>query len=310
VIGKLERVPLREVWKHEASDFTTWLRNNYDVLNEALDVSLSSVERERSAGDFSVDLLAEDASGDPVVIENQLERSDHEHLGKLITYLTAFEAKAAIWIVADPRPEHVRAITWLNESSPVSFYMVKAEAVRIGDSPPAPLLTLIVGPSEESRELGETKQELAERHILRIKFWKALLERARQKTNLHGNISPGKENWIGTGAGRSGLGFNYVIREHDARVELYIDRGRDAEQENKAIFDAIHTRKEDVEEKFGGGLAWQRLDDKRACRIACNLNHGGYRDEETSWGDTHEAMIDAMIRLERALKSHITSLRI
>ena len=152
MIGRLQRVVnLREVWEHEALHFTPWLEENIDVLNNEIDLSLSIVEREQAAGDFSVDLVAEDESGNPVIIENQLERSNHDHLGKLITYLTAIGAKAAIWIVEDPRPEHIGAISWLNESSAASFYLLKLEAVRIEDSPLAPLLTLIVGPSEEIR---------------------------------------------------------------------------------------------------------------------------------------------------------------
>src|SRR3954469_475192 len=141
-VGRLERVPLREVWPHEALDFTRWLEENTDVLSEVLDFELQNVERERAAGSFSVDLIGEDGDSRPVVIENQLERSDHDHLGKLITYLTAFDAARAVWIVADPRPEHVGAVTWLNESSSSSFYLLKVEAVRILGSPPAPLLTL------------------------------------------------------------------------------------------------------------------------------------------------------------------------
>ena len=181
MVGRLERVRLRDVWSHEAQDFTPWLAENIDVLNNAIDLSLSIVEREHPAGDFSVDLVAEDESGNPVIIENQLERSNHDHLGKLITYLTAIGAKAAIWIVSDPRPEHISAISWLNESSSASFYLLKLEAVRIEDSPPAPLLTLIVGSSEESQEAGETKKEFTERYILRHRFWTQLLERAQKK---------------------------------------------------------------------------------------------------------------------------------
>ncbi len=121
MVGKIQRVPLREVWKHEALGFTRWLQENIDVLNDALEddleLSLGSVEREQSAGDFSVDLVAEDESGNPVIIENQLEKSDHDHLGKLLTYLVLLEAKTAIWLVSKPRPEHISAIAWLNESS-------------------------------------------------------------------------------------------------------------------------------------------------------------------------------------------------
>lgn len=180
-IGSLRRVSLREVWSHEALDFTPWLEENIDELNSVIDLSLSAVEREQSAGDFSVDLVAEDESGNPVIIENQLERSNHDHLGKLITYLTQIGATAAIWIVADPRPEHISAISWLNESSPASFYLLKLEAVRIGDSPPAPLLTLIVGSSETSQSVGETRREFTERHLLRRRFWTSLLEQAKGK---------------------------------------------------------------------------------------------------------------------------------
>jgi len=102
MIGRLQRVALREVWKHEAQDFTQWLQNNIDILNEALDLNLVGAERERAAGDFNVDLVAEDEGGGTVVIENQLEKSNHDHLGKLLTYLSAMGAKAGIWIVSDP----------------------------------------------------------------------------------------------------------------------------------------------------------------------------------------------------------------
>ncbi|MCO5328249.1 MAG: hypothetical protein M9964_14540, partial [Solirubrobacterales bacterium] len=190
-IDKIRRVQLREVWPHEALDFTTWLEHNPDALSDVLGLELVSVEREQRAGSFSVDLVAEVHTGAKVVIENQLERSDHDHLGKLITYLVALEAQVAIWIVSEPRPEHVGAITWLNESPGASFYLVKLEAIRIGDSPAAPLLTLITGPSDETRELGEQKKEFAERHGIRRAFWESLLERARQRTSLHSAVSAG-----------------------------------------------------------------------------------------------------------------------
>ncbi len=120
-VGKLRRVPLREVWKNEATDFTTWLEDNPDVLNEVLDFNLSSLEREKAAGDFSVDLVGDDENGNTVIIENQLEASDHRHLGQVLTYLAALEAKAAVWIVSRPRQEHVKAVTWLNEATNTPF---------------------------------------------------------------------------------------------------------------------------------------------------------------------------------------------
>lgn len=309
MIGKIKRISLREVWKHEAKDFTNWLLENIDVLNEVIDLNLSNPESEQSAGGFNVDLVAEDESGNPVVIENQLEKSDHEHLGKLITYLTAIEAKAAIWIVKVPRTEHVNAITWLNESSGVDFYLLKLEAIRIEDSSPAPLLTLIVGPSEEGKEVGKTKKDLAERYIIRKRFWTALLEMAKQKTKLHAKISPSKENWISAGAGKYGLTYNYVIGQHEARVELYIDRGKDKDEENTHIFDQLLKHKQAIEDEYGGSLEWQRLEGKRACRIRDIVAKLGYRDEE-KWPEIHEKMIDSMIRFEKALKPYIKKLQI
>ena len=308
MIGRLRRVSLREVWPHEARDFTPWLAENIDVLNNAIDLSLSIVEREQAAGDFSVDLVAEDESGDPVIIENQLERSNHDHLGKLITYLTQIGAKAAIWIVADPRPEHISAISWLNESSSSSFYLLKLEAVRIEDSPPAPLLTLIVGSSEESQEAGETKKEFTERYILRHRFWTQLLERAQKKTSLHVNTLPNNSNCIKTSTGNGEFYFRYLVQRHTSDIELYIDRGKDADSENEKIFDTLEKAKRKIEETFGEPLEWQRLEGQRSCRIGKRFSLGGYRDDEDKWQEIQDTTIDAMIQLERALRPHIDKL--
>lgn len=308
MIGKLQRVPLRDVWKHEARDFTMWLENNIDVLNDAVDLQLSKVEREQSAGTFNVDLVAEDQDGNLVVIENQLEKSNHDHLGKLITYLTALDAKRAIWIVADPRPEHVGALAWLNESSSAaSFYLLKVEAVQIGGSEPAPLLTLITGPSEEARQVGETKKELAERYVIRQRFWESLLERSKGRTELFSNISPSQYGWLSKGTGVRGVNLWYSVRQHDAQVEVYIDRGADLEKENKAIFDKLFRSRKSIEKAFGHALEWQRLDDRRACRVRKVFAHGGYRDDER-WPDVQDALIDAMVRLEKSFKPHIARL--
>ena len=306
VVGKLRRLPLREVWRHEAMDFTRWLEEEIDVLGEAIGLDLTAAERERAAGDFSVDLIAEDDAGRLVVIENQLERSNHDHLGKLITYLSVLEATVAVWIVAMPRPEHVAAVTWLNESRGAEFYLLKAEAVSIGESDPAPLLTLIVGPSAETHEVGDTKRELAGRHAVRHRFWSELLERAKSRTKLHSAISPGKENWIGTGAGVSGLMFNYVITRHGARVELYIDQGD--ETVNQQSFEHFESHRSEIEASFGGPLDWQSLAGRRACRINFDVGDVGYADE-AEWPDLQSQMVDAMVRFEASLRPFIAELR-
>lgn len=307
MIGKLQRVALREVWKHGAYDFTRWPEENVEVLNDVIDLNLAGAERERTVGDFSLDLVAENDAGNAAVIENQLERSDHDHLGKLLTYAAALDAVACIWIVARPRPEHVNAIQWLNELSSLPFYLVQVEAVRIGDSEPAPLLTKIVGPSLEARAAGETKRELSERQEIRRRFWTLLLERAKERTRLHSGVSPSARMWISTGAGISGLGWNYAIRLDDSQVELYVGRGD--EDENLRIFEALARERERVEAAFDSPLEWQRLDGRQACRIRYVLSLGGLKDEE-SWEAIADGMIDAMIRLEAALGPHLAQLNV
>ena len=161
-------------------------------------------EREQSTGNFNVDILAEDESGNTVIIENQLEKSDHDHLGKIITYLTSFDAKIAIWIVSEPREEHIKAISWLNESTDSEFYLLKVEGIQIGDSNPAPLLTKIVGASQEAKMVGSAKKEKTELHKIRYKFWSGLLEKAKGRLKLFNAISPTAYNWIGASSGVRG----------------------------------------------------------------------------------------------------------
>ena len=204
MIGKLTPINLREIWNHEALDFTKWLFDNIDILNEQLGLELTPIEREKSIGPFNVDILAEDSNGRPVIIENQLEKTDHDHLGKVLTYLSNLNAKVAIWISSNPRPEHIMAINYLNEVVPqdTQFYLIKIQAFRIADSKPAPLFTIEAGPSEERSAGGNVKKEFAERDQKRFDFFQSLLDLSSKKTKLFSNISPaGYQNWISTGAG-------------------------------------------------------------------------------------------------------------
>ncbi|NLE05356.1 MAG: DUF4268 domain-containing protein, partial [Crenarchaeota archaeon] len=251
-IGKLEKVPLREIWKYEEKDFSVWLEDNIDHISEILGLTLSVVDREKNIGSFQVDLVAEDGEGNAVIIENQLEQTDHDHLGKLLTYLINFNAKTAIWITKDARQEHSNVVSWLNEVTPVdiSFYLLKVEAYKIGDSIPAPLFTVIVKPSIETKQYGNQKKELADRHITRIEFWKQLIERIKEKgIKLHSNNSPTKEAWLASGAGKTGLIYNYLVyMENKTAIELYIDT-TDIEK-NKEFFDKLFGKKQEIEASF------------------------------------------------------------
>jgi hypothetical protein len=306
MIGKIIRLPLREVWKHEALDFTTWLVENIDVLSEALDLPLQEAKREQAAGDFSIDLVAESDGGSTVVIENQLEKSNHDHLGKLVTYVAALDAAIAVWIVSDPRPEHTKAITWLNEAQQASFYLVKVEAIRIDQGAPACQFTLITGPSEETREVGETKKGISDRYAIRRRFWEGLLERARKKTRLYNTLSPTKDNWIAFASGKRAIYFFTSILEHKATVQLTIDGGDAAENQN--IFDHLRVQKTNIEKAFGAPLEWYEPEGVRLRRIIHEVKAGGYRDDESKWPEIQDVIIDAMIRLEKALRPFVQAI--
>lgn len=303
----MEKVDLREVWKNEARDFTSWLFDNIDILGDELNINVTPIEKEKNVGSFSADILAESEEGDPILIENQLQKTDHDHLGKLLTYVSNLEAKKAIWISKEPRSEHERAIEWLNElTSDVDFYLVKIEAYKIGDSDPAPKFTVIAGPTESGKVVGSEKKELAERHKKRLDFWQSLLEKSKVKTSLFSNITSSISSFISTGAGKSGLSYDYNITYKHGTVELYIDRGKELEEENKKIFDKFYEHKDEIEKIFGGKLNWQRLDNRRASRICKLYNNVGLNEKE-KWDKLQNEMIDDMIKLEKAFKKYIST---
>jgi hypothetical protein len=311
LVTRLEIVPVRQAFRNEARHFTRWLEEHIEALSERLGIELTVQQREKAVGDFNVDLLCEDAEGHPVIVENQLERTDHSHLGQLLTYLVNLEASMAIWVTTEPRAEHLKVIQWLNEGTPanIAFYLVKVEAIRIKDSPFAPLFTVMAGPDKQAKEIGEKKKEWAARHYSRQEFWKELLERSKDKTTLFANISPSKDNWISTGAGKSGVNFNYVVAMESGRVELYIDHDKDTGQKNKVIYDAFLTDREAIEQEFGSKLGWERMDDKRASRISNKFEIGGLAKPE-SWPELQMEMIEGMIRLERAMRPRLEKIRV
>lgn len=164
-----------------------------------------------------------------------------------------------------------------------------------------------MGPSAEAKAFGQQKKELAERHLLRLKFWEGLLAKAKEQgLLLHASRSPTKESWISAGSGRCGLTFNYVVWMDDkAAAELYIDTGdRD---DNKRIFDGLAAKREAIDQAFGGKLEWERLDEKRACRIRHTIEEGGLTSGEDAWPKIQNSMIEAMRRLANALKPYLPS---
>ena len=306
-IGRLEFASIRDLFPKESSHFTKWLETHIDVLSDRLGIKLTVEKREKEVGEFSVDLLCEDENGHPVIIENQLERTDHDHLGKLLTYMVNLDAVAAIWITPTIRPEHERVVDWLNESTPdgIAFYLVKVEGLRIGESQIAPLFTVQAGPDRQAKLAGEEKKEWAERHRLRSQFWTDLLAKSRGKTTLFQNITPGRESWLTTGAGKAGLGYQYIIRRNSAIIQLDIDTGDF--QKNRRWFDVFYKEKAAIEKEFGEVLEWDNTEDKRACFIYSHIPGKGLVTLE-HWQSLQDQMIDCMIRFENAFRSRISKL--
>lgn len=358
MIGRLRKVPVSEMYKEGRAGFTAWLQENLDVLNDAVGISLSGIRNERSA---SAEIVARDSSGGTVVVENEPGESGDGGLGHLISSLASVQARAGIWIVTDSRPEHVAAVSWLNETSQANFYLLKVEAFRIDNSPPAPLMTLVSGPASESNQVntapapsrpsfapapkpapelaasaspapepatsappaeeperpGAPEGSAAEKApggrdttgLVLYQFWSELLGKARERTRIHAGVEPRREPVIGTGTGITGLEYNYVVGEHEAGVELRIDRGEDDGSENGTILNALRTTEDAIVYNFGGPLKWEQDENSEARRIKHYVKIGGYRDEER-WPEIQDAMITAMIRLEKSLRPYVSRLQI
>jgi hypothetical protein len=243
-----------------------------------------------------------------VIIENQLERTDHDHIGKLVTYLSNLDAKTAIWISTDPRPEHITAIDYLNEVVPedTKFFLLKVQAFRIGESKPAPLFTIEAGPSIERTTVGKVKKEMAESENKRLLFFKSLLSKSNEKTSLFNSISPVVyQSWVGTSLGKSGLNIYYVINNRDARIDLTFNHS-DGEL-NLKRYKYFQTKKEEIEQSNGEPLFWDFKEGRKQHYIKAIIKVGGIVDE-SKWGEIQDEMIDKLIRLEKSVRPYIKNL--
>lgn len=306
-VEKITRLNIKDAFRYEAKDLTPWLCENIDVLGDAIGIELRNPEREQSTGNFNVDIRAETVTGDVVVIENQFGTSDHDHLGKIITYLTSFEAKIAIWIVERPKQEHINALNWLNEmDNGCDFYLLGIEAIKIGDSNPAPLLTTIVRPSDEAKIIGKIKKNETKRHQLRREFWATLLDKMKVRgSRTFLSISPTDDSWIAATAGLRGLTYVFWINMNNSRLELRIDRGKGSDTENVRIFNDLMQFKDEIETSYGGPLKWEEMEGYRVCGIRIELSNGGYANGEDEWDIIADNMASTMIRLINATQPYV-----
>lgn len=308
-VSKLTKVKIKDIWKTEDRDFTPWLVENIARLNEDIGFNIQDPQKENKLENFIVDIVGEDNEG-KVIIENQYNKSDHDHLGKLLTYLSNVPGtKKAIWIVEEARADHVSTINWLNENvETCSFYLVKIEVFKIQDSPPAANFDLLAGPSEITKIKQKINVEDSNRGKARFEFWELFLEKSKSKTKMYNNISPRVYAWLGTSTGLRGVGYNCAVLKNSAQAEIYIDRGKDNPGENKEIFDELEKNKLKIEEKFGDKLEWEPLPDSRACRIKKVIEIGGWQNED-KWEEVHEKLIDYCMRMKDSFDPIISNLQ-
>jgi hypothetical protein len=269
--GKIKKLNPRNIWPKEAENFTPWLAKNISALGEALGMELELKGTEAAVGDFSLDLLAEDlGSGHTVVIENQLTQTDHDHLGKLLTYASGFGASTVIWIAEAVRDEHRQALEWLNQRTDedTQFFGVVIEVLKIDDSKPAYSFKPVVSPSEwQKSKKRQVRGSVTVKGEAYRKYFQVLIDELREKHKFTNAKVGQPQNWYAFSSGVSGIILGAVFAQGGkARTEVYIDVG-DGEK-NKALFDWLFNQREEIHSKLGKEVEWVRLDDKRASRIA------------------------------------------
>ena len=310
-LSKLERVPLREAWKHEAGEFTPWLASadNLDMLADALGLSeLELVATEHWVGDFKLDILCTDGD-DQVIIENQLEKTNHGHLGQIIAYAAGVGAKKVIWIAESFRPEHAAALEFLNENTTddLSFFAVEIELWKIGDSPFAPKFQIVVKPNDwvkSGREQARAASSTSPTKQLQQKFWAALIDRLAKKAPQIRPQKPRPQHWLNNSIGRSGFGLNITANTRDERlgVELWIP-GSAAKQH----FANLIAQRQAIEEKLGFELDWQELPDAMACRIASWYPDASIEDE-SRWDEYLEWLTQRLVKMDQVLRPVVKAL--
>lgn len=313
-VERLAPVPIREVWKNEARDLTPWLSKNLDELSEALGIDLELDGTEVQVGPFSADLVLRNANtGKRIVVENMMADTDHDHLGKVITYAAGLEATHAVLIAKTFRPEHRSALQWLNANSTdaVHFFGVVLRAWRIGDSRPAMQLDVVVEPDKWMRKVREETAALTPKQLTYRKFWTEFLRKFHEyHRDWSRATAPAKVNWMEFPSGKTGLPYFVTFCQHEKRPRFRIELCVDApdEQTASARFDELNDGRSDIEARFGGALKWERLEGKRSCRIASYFPKDVDVENRARWPELRTWAIERMGALRDAFQPHIDKL--
>ena len=279
ILSKLKKVDLRDVWGHEALDFTNWIaqQENLDALSEEIGVDIKWIKTEANVGKYSVDILAEEeATGRKIIIENQLEDTNHDHLGKIITYASGYDAEIIIWIVRNVRDEHQKAIEWLNEHTDekISFFLIKIEIWQIDGSNPAPKFEIMVSPNEWAKAIkaSPSNGELTDTKLQQLEFWNKFKNSVRKKDTRIRLRTPRPQHWYNVSMGSSDAHVALTInsRENLIGCGIYISR-------SKELFNFLRERKNEIEKEIGETIEW--VDAAVASRIKIKKEVSGVFDQ-------------------------------
>jgi len=309
-LGKLEKIPLRDAWKHEALDFTGWLSesDNLQLLSNEIGIDIILIQTEASVGKFNVDILAEEESSNrKIVIENQLESTDHDHLGKIITYASGFDAEIIIWIVKDVRDEHKQAIDWLNENTneKINFFAINIELWRIGNSPLAPKFNIISKPNNWAKALkkstsSSSQGKVTDLKMLQLEFWSSLNDYFEKNSTTISTRTPRPQHWydLSLGVGQKAY-LSLVVHNRDqyCSVEVYIPN-------SKELYSELEENKDEIEQKTGLQFEWNELPQKQASRII--VKHTPFNLKETEeWTGHHKWMLETIEKIKPVFVKYI-----
>ncbi len=304
-LGKLVKVDLRAYWKEEARDFTPWLAEHISLLGDAIGLDELEVEEiESKVGNFSADILCRNnVDGHLVIVENQFGKTDHDHLGKLLTYAAGKGAATLVWVTEEFREEHRATIDWLNEhtSEGIHFFGVQMELWKIGDSRPAPQFHVVCKPNNWTETVRHADSNADK---LRFSFWQRFLEVADWRQGSLRSRAPSKIDWMSFPIGRSGFHLSALvgIQKSQIGVRLIMD-GKAA----KAHYRLLLQQKDEVEREIGQPLEWRELPDNKQKQVNlwrkdCNVSN------EQEWGDFHTWLHEYLEKFHAAFHQRIQDL--
>lgn len=306
-LGKLEEIKdLRDVWPHEAIDFTPWLakEENINLLAEAIGLEITVDEQESPVGDFSVDIFASETGTErKIIIENQLEDTNHDHLGKLITYASGKSANIVIWVVKHAREEHRAAIEWLNNHTDdkIGFFLCEIKLYRIGSSDPAVKFEVVEKPNDWSKEVKKSNSGMNSTEQARLDYWTAFNEYAFRNAAFAKEFKrrrPSTDHWMSLSIGSSACHISLLRLQNDSKigVELYIS-------DDKSLFHSLFSQKDIIEAEIGFSLDWRELPDKKASRIL--VLQPADLTKQSEWPNQFDWLMDSMVKMKKAFKKYI-----